>query len=241
MKTLTTGYAELDRLTGGLKAGEIFLLSSAAGAGKQSLALNIVRNIVRQEKAVLFFSLEESGEQIAQRLLSQESGVPLEKIQDRTGTSPAEAGKINRALMECKKWDLLIDETARIEFFELSKKARHIQELGEEDPDEFPTLDLIVVDRLQLMKAGEDGFPGVIRDLKGLAEELGIPVLVLAEEDKTAPEREDAADTYVYLCRDGEEAGLTVFKSESGAEGGLDLHFDLKTLVFTPRASVGER
>jgi len=241
MKSLETGYAELDRLTGGLKAGEIFLLSGGHAAGKTSLALNIVRNIVRQEKAVLYFSLQESGEQIAQRLLSQESGVPLEKIQDRTGTSPAEAGKINRAVMECIKWDLLVDETARIEFFELSKKARHIQELGEEDPDEFPTLDLIVVDHLQLMKAGENGLPGVIRDLKGLAEELGIPVLVLAIEDKTAPEREDAADTYVYLCRDGERAGLTVFKSENGEEGGLDLNFDLKTLVFTPRASVGER
>ena len=233
MGTLTTGYAELDRLTGGLKAGEIFLLSAAAGAGKTSLALNIVRHIARQEKAVLYFSLEASGEKISQRLLSLESGVPLEKIQDRTGISPAEAGKINRAVMECIKWDLLIDETARIEFFELSKKARHIQELGEEDPDEFPTLDLIVVDRLQLMKAGEDGFPGVIRDLKGLAEELGIPVLVLAIEDKTAPEREDAADTYVYLCRDGERAGLTVFKSENGEEGGLDLNFDLKTLDFS--------
>ena len=230
---MTTGYAELDRLTGGLKAGEIFLLSSAAGAGKKTLALNIVRNIVRQEKAVLFFSLEESGEKITQRLLSLESGVPLEKIQFRTDISPAEAGKINRAVMECIKWDRLIDETARIEFFELSKKARHIQELGKEDPDEFPTLDLIVVDHLQLMKAGEDGFPGVIRDLKGLAEELGIPVLVLAIEDKTAPEREAAADTYVYLCRDGEKAWLTVFKSGSGEEGVLDLNFDPKTLDFS--------
>ena len=98
-----------------------------------------------------------------------------------------------------------------------------------------------MVDYLQLMKAGDAGYPGVIRDLKGLAEELEIPVLLLAKEDKTAPEREAAADTYVYLCRDGEEAGLTVFKSESGAEGGLDLHFDLKTLEFTPRTCAGKR
>ena len=239
MKTLTTGYVELDRLTGGLTAGEIFLLSGATGAGKTSLALNIVRHIVRQGKAVLYFSLEESGELISQRLLSLESGVPLDAIRNR-GASGAEARELTRAVTEAKKWDLLIDETACIKFFELSKKARHIQELGKEDPDEFPTLDLIVVDHLQLMKAGEDGFPGVIRDLKGLAEELEIPVLVLAIEDKTAPERVEAADTYVYLCRDGEKAWLTVFKSGSGEEGVLDLHFDLKTLEFTPCVSVGE-
>ena len=240
MKSLETGYAELDRLTGGLKAGEIFLLSGGHAAGKTSLALNIVRNILRQEKAVLYFSLQESGELITQRLLSLESGVPLDAIRNRSQNNK-ESLELSRAVMECKKWTMLVDETARIGFFELSKKARHIQELGEEDPDEFPTLDLIVVDRLQLMKAGEDGFPGVIRDLKGLAEELGIPVLVLAEEDKTAPEREDAVDTYVYLCRDGETALLAVLKSKSGEEGHLELHINLKTMDFTPCVSAGKQ
>ncbi|MBO4631917.1 MAG: DnaB-like helicase C-terminal domain-containing protein [Lentisphaeria bacterium] len=240
MKTLTTGYVELDRLTGGLTAGEIFLLSGATGAGKTSLALNIVRHIARQEKAVLYFSLKEIGVLIAQRVLSLESGVPLDAMRNHS-ISGTEARELTRAAMENKKWDLLVDETVGIGFFELSKKARHIQELGKEDPDEFPTLDLIVVDHLQLMKAGEDGFPGVIRDLKGLAEELEIPVLLLAIEGKTAPEREAAADTYVYLCRDGEWAWLTVFKSRSGEEGVLDLHFDLKTLDFTPRVSAGKQ
>ena len=234
MKSLETGYAELDRLTGGLKAGKVFLLSGAAGMGKTALALDIVRTIARQQKTVLYFSLKESGVLIAQRLLLLESGVPLDAMRNHS-ISGAEARELTRAAMECKKWNMTVDETPAIDFPLLSKKARKINKYLD------GIRDLIVVDHLQLMKAGTDGFPGVIRDLKGLAEELEIPVLLLAKEDKTAPEREVAADTYVYLCRDGEKAWLAVFKSGNGEEGVLDLHFDLKTLDFTPRTCAGKQ
>ena len=183
---IPTGFADLDRLIGGgLKPGEMFVLAARPSIGKTAMALNIVRNIIMRDfggerKHVLFFSLEMSGVQVAQRLLCTEAKIPLSAIMDKNipaGGVP----RLTQTVTELQKSHLMVDETAGISVFELRAKARKINDREK--------LDLIVIDYLQLMKSGEAGgnesrqveVAAISGGLKKLAKDLQVPVLVLAQ------------------------------------------------------------
>jgi len=183
---LPTGFPDLDRLIGGgLKPGEMFVLAARPSIGKTAVALNIVRNIIMRDvagvrKNVLFFSLEMSGVQVAQRLLCTEAKIPLSSIMDKNIPAGG-AQKLTQTVTELQKTQLLVDETAGISVFELRAKARKINDRQK--------LDLIVIDYLQLMRSGEAGgnesrqveVAAISGGLKKLAKDLQVPVLVLAQ------------------------------------------------------------
>ena len=227
---IPTGFPDLDNLIGGgLKKQEMFVLAARPSIGKTALALNIVRNIAMKEvpgqprKKVMFFSLEKSAEQVAQRMLSTESGVPLSSIMDGSFNSHSEVGKLTAAVSVLSKTKLVIDPTGGISIYELRAKARK-----EKDQN---GLDLIVIDYLQLMKASEAAKDGrqvevaaISGGLKKLAKDLDVPVLVLAQLNRetekgqgknTRPKLsnlresgaiEQDADVVVFLHRDRDEA-----------------------------------
>ena len=184
---IPTGFPDLDRLIGGgLKAGEMFVLAARPSIGKTAFALNIVRNIIMREisgkrKNVLFFTLEMSGEQVAQRLLCAEAKVPLSAIMEGNIQLSKDVQSLTQAATALKKAQLMVDETAGISVFELRSKARKIHDQKK--------LDLIVIDYLQLMKSGEAAgnesrqveVASISGGLKKLAKDLGVPVLVLAQ------------------------------------------------------------
>lgn len=183
---IPTGYPDLDRLIGGgLKPGEMFVLAARPSIGKTAIALNIVRNIVMREvngvrKNVLFFSLEMSAEQVAQRMLCTEAKVSLSSIMERN-LQKGDITRLTQAVSAMKEARLSVDPTAGISVFELRAKARKINDQKK--------LDLIVIDYLQLMKSGEPGgnesrqveVAAISGGLKKLAKDLGLPVLVLAQ------------------------------------------------------------
>jgi len=180
-----TGYPELDNLTGGLKPGEMFVLAARPSIGKTALALNIIRNIALRvppngiRKKIAFFSLEMSAEQIGQRMLCTEAGVSLSSIIDHSFKA-SEMHRLTKAADSLKDAEVFIDPTGGISVYELRAKARKLKESN--------NIDLVVVDYLQLMRAGDREKESrqvevstISGGLKKLAKDLNIPVLVLAQ------------------------------------------------------------
>jgi len=229
---IPTGFPDLDKLLGGgLKKQEMVVLAARPSIGKTALALNIARNIAmkqvpdRRRKSVAFFSLEMSAEQVAQRLLCTESKVPLSSISDGS-FNIEETQRLGRGVSALSDAKLFIDPTGGLSIFELRAKARKLK-------DSEAGLDLVIIDYLQLMRAGDvssrDGrqveVSAISGGIKKLAKDLDIPVLVLSQlnrevektpNNKTARPRlsnlresgsiEQDADVVIFLHRDRDEA-----------------------------------
>lgn len=240
---IPTGYSDLDKLLGGgLKKQEMVVLAARPSIGKTALALNIARNIAMRNlpdkrvdrdqqpvskdvKSVAFFSLEMSAEQVAQRLLCTESKVSLSSISDGS-FNIEETNRLSRGAEALSNAHLFIDPTGGLSIFELRAKARKLKESD-------AGLDLIIIDYLQLMRAGDvssrDGrqveVSAISGGIKKLAKDLDIPILVLSQlnrevektpNNKTARPRlsnlresgsiEQDADVVIFLHRDRDEA-----------------------------------
>ncbi|MEE1187173.1 MAG: replicative DNA helicase [Acutalibacteraceae bacterium] len=173
---IPTGLKDLDKVTTGLNKSDLIIIGARPGMGKTSFALNIARHVaVKEKKTVCFFSLEMSRDQLAQRLLSSDACVKSEKM--RTGDlDEKELERIIQASDVLSKANLYVDETSNITVPEIKAKVRRLQ-----------GVDLVVIDYLQLMqseKRSENRVQEVsklTRDLKIMAKELAIPVVVLSQ------------------------------------------------------------
>jgi replicative DNA helicase len=183
-----TGYADIDKLTGGLQKSDLVILAARPSVGKTALQLGFAHSAaVRHGKTVAIFSLEMSGEQLVQRLLSMETGVDSHRL--RLGyIDDSEWEQISRAFGRLAEASIFIDDTAGISVMELRSKARRL--LAEHG------LDLIVVDYLQLMQGRRSEnrvqeISDISRGLKGLARELDVPVLALSQLSRAVESRHD--------------------------------------------------
>ncbi len=209
-----TGFTDLDRLTGGLQKSDLIVLAARPGIGKSSLALSLAHNAaLKYHNSIAVFSLEMSKDQLAQRLLSMDAGIDQQRL--RTGRiEEDEWDRIVYAMDTLSEANIWIDDTASISTMEMRSKARRLQaEHG---------IDLIIVDYLQLMQATIGGrrnenrvqeISEISRSLKGLARELNVPVLALAQLSRAVESRQSkvpqlsdlresgclAGDTLVYL------------------------------------------
>ncbi len=185
---IPTGFRDLDDVTSGLHESDFIILASRPSMGKTSLALNIIRNVaVEKNIPVAFFSIEMSKDQIALRFMCMEAEVSISRA--RSGRlSSKDMEKIMTAVEKLEKAPIYIDDTSGIHLLELKAKARRIKrERG---------VKLIVIDYLQLINAPEkenrqQQVSLISRELKGLARELNIPVLALAQLSRAAVKRED--------------------------------------------------
>ena len=186
-----TGFTDLDRLTGGLQKSDLIVLAARPGIGKSSLALSLAHNTALTfHNSVAMFSLEMSKDQLAQRLLSMDTRIDQQRL--RTGTiEEDEWDRIVYAMDTLSESNIWIDDTAGISTMEMRSKARRLQaEHG---------IDLIIVDYLQLMQATIGGkrnenrvqeISEISRSLKGIARELNIPVLALAQLSRAVESRQ---------------------------------------------------
>jgi len=184
-----SGYKELDKLTAGFQKSDLIIIAARPSMGKTALGLCIAKNAAKDSGIpVGFFSLEMSKEQLAMRLLCSEARVDSHKI--RSGfLSRQECGKLLQAAGLFMDVPIYIDDTPGISPLELRAKARRImsdQGLG-----------LVVVDYLQLMRGRETAerreqeISEISRSLKGLAKELDIPVIAIAQLNRKVEERAD--------------------------------------------------
>ena len=186
---LSTGLSDLDRKINGLNKSDLLLLAGRPGMGKTSLGLNIALNVAKAyQKTVAFFSLEMSREQLAMRLMSNESFVENQKLV--TGQlSDDEWSKLSIASAALSQTDIRVDDNPAITVAEMNAKCRRLENLG-----------LIVIDYLQLMTAAQPGkssenrvtvLSEISRALKIMAKELNVPVICLSQLSRANESRTD--------------------------------------------------
>ena len=174
-----TGYTELDDTLTGLHPGELVLVAGRPAMGKTSIGMNFVENAaIRAGKKTAVFSLEMPAEQLAMRMLCTEARVDMQRVR-RGQLSDDEWQRLCDAMVMIGPASIYVDTTPGITVPEVRSKARRLQlEHG---------LDLIMIDYLSLMTAtGKTGsrqeeVSQISRTLKGLALELGVPIIALQQ------------------------------------------------------------
>jgi replicative DNA helicase len=191
---LRTFLTKFDEMTAGLQPSELIIIAARPSMGKTALAINLAQNAaIKGNKVVAVFSLEMSKESLLRRMLASEAHVGAKKIQ--TGFIPREdREKLTNALERLVEAPLYIDDTPGISLAEMRAKARRLRQSA-------GSLDLVVVDYLQLMTAGALGsnnrhyenrtqeVSAVSRGLKALAKELEIPVIALSQLSRASEQR----------------------------------------------------
>lgn len=249
-----TGFADLDKLTGGLQKSDLIIIAARPAVGKSALGLGFAYNsAVRYGRTVGLFVLEMSAEQIVQRILAMETGIDSHRL--RLGyIDDSEWSSVTRAFGRLSEAAIYIDDTASINIMELRSKARRLHaERG---------LDLLIVDYLQLITGRRtenrvQEISEISRALKGLARELNVPVVALAQLSRAVESRqshvpmlsdlresgsiEQDADIVAFIYReevydpDTERKGiadLIVAKHRNGPVGTVHLRFFDRTARF---------
>lgn len=253
---LSTGFRDLDAQTSGLQPSDLILVAARPSMGKTAFTLNIATYVALNNKAVAFFSLEMSKEQLVQRMLCAEGGIDSQRL--RTGKMDdgdwqkliATADRLTRAL-------IFIDDTAGITVQELRSKARRLKAEKK--------LDLIIIDYLQLMQGRSARFGDnrqneiseISRSLKALARELNVPIVALSQLSRSVESRqikrpmlsdlresgslEQDADIVMFLYRedyydkDTENQNITeviIAKHRNGPVGTVNLYFQRELTKF---------
>ncbi len=173
---MPTGFSYLDRvLAGGLHRSDLILIGARPAMGKTSFALNIARNMAVKGKKVLFFSLEMSNEQLAQRIISTEARIVSSKF--RTGeVNDADWEKLGLALQNLAGAELYFDDTANLTVPEMKARARRLKDI-----------DCIIIDYLQLLSGTKrtdnrvNEVAEITRSLKMMAKDLKVPVVTCSQ------------------------------------------------------------
>jgi len=184
-----TGFLDLDRLLGGMQPSDLLIIAGRPGQGKSGFCMSVAKNASQlYKKHVAVFSLEMSNEQLAQRIVAQETGINSQRL--RLGdVRDDEWPLFTQAVSALSETNIYLDDTPAITPLQLRTKCRRLHmELG---------LDLIIVDYLQLMtgdmrienRVQEVSY--ISRNLKVLARELHAPVLAAAQLSRAVEQRAD--------------------------------------------------
>ncbi|GHU85757.1 replicative DNA helicase [Bacteroidia bacterium] len=184
-----SGFTEVDKLTNGFQKSTLIILGARPAMGKTAFAMSIARNIaIDFKKPVVFFSLEMSSRELAMRLISSESEINSRDFKSRKLTDEEWQRLITKtaALNEAP---IFIDDSPHISMFELRAKCRRLKEKHD--------IKMIFIDYLQLMEGDDKGGKGnreqeisrISRQLKSLARELEVPVLVLSQLNRNVEAR----------------------------------------------------
>ncbi len=217
LRGISTGYADLDHLLGGLQKSDLVVLAARPSCGKTSLALDIARQAaVRSKTPVGVFSLEMSKEQLVDRMICSEANVDLWRM--RTGKLSDQPGsddfpRIGHALGVLSEAPIYIDDSANANIMEIRTKARRLQmEHG---------LGLLIIDYLQLMESRSRSSDNrvqevaeITRGLKSIARELNIPVLALSQLSRSVELQKPAIPRLAHLRESGsieQDADVVLF------------------------------
>lgn len=204
---ITTGFEVLDRKSGGLKPGEMFVVAARPSMGKTSFMMNIVEHVcLDQGKPCMVFSCEMSSAQLVQRLLFARAKFAVSQLSRGYTPKKQELERVRNASMQIMESKLFIDDTAGISINELRAKARRKKR------DE--NIQFIAIDYLQLMKSRtkqaensrEREIAEISGGIKALAKELGIPILILAQLNR-GPEGRTGKSLGVPRMSDLRESG----------------------------------
>lgn len=250
LRGVRTGFRDLDELLGGLQPADLILLAARPSIGKTAFALNIAEQIsVEEGVAVGIFSLEQSRDQLVDRMLASVANVDGWKL--RTGKLQEEDfARIGEAMGFLSEAPLYIDDTPLLNVMELRAKARRLQaEHG---------VGILVIDYLQLLQGRFQGgdhnrvqeVSDISRSLKALARELNVPILAISQLSRNVESRPDKrpmlsdlresgsleqdADVVMFLYREDyydkdtdkqNIVELLIRKHRNGPTGQIELYF----------------
>ncbi|MGL4687365.1 MAG: replicative DNA helicase [Fusobacteriaceae bacterium] len=245
---ISSGFKNYDFLTSGFHPSDLIIIAARPAMGKTAFALNLALNAsLDSKKSVLIFSLEMGNSQLLQRLLSVDSGVPLQKI--RNGfLDEVEWGKLGMTSGKLANAEINIADVPNVNVLEIRAIARRLKAANK--------LDMIVIDYLQLISGNgksdnrQNEVSEISRALKGIARELDIPVIALSQLSRAPEQRADRrpmlsdlresgaieqdADIVLFLYRDdyynedSEFKGVTeviIGKQRNGPVGTAQLRF----------------
>ena len=241
-----TGFTLLDSITSGLNKSDLIIIAARPGMGKTSFAMNIATNVARRfEKEVVTFNLEMSKEQLATRILSTEALVESNNL--RNGRiSGDDWVKLATSAGYLSSLPLYIDDTASMTVQNMKAKLRRVKNLG-----------LVIIDYLQLMESTSRSdnrvtvISEITRQLKVMAKELNVPVILLSQLSRAVESRNDKrpmlsdlresgsieqdADIVLFLYRDAyynkesqkqNVSECIVAKNRHGETGSVELIWD---------------
>ncbi len=208
---ISTGYGDLDQQTGGLHNSELVILAARPSMGKTALATNIADNVAREGLATLVVSLEMSRLELAERMLCARGRINGHKL--RNGfISPGDRRKLVETFAEMSKMPLFIDDAPNRTMTEIAATARRLKRREK--------LGLVVIDYLQLIEPDNPKDPRqeqvakIARRLKGLARELSIPVLCLAQLNRQTESSKENIPRLSHLRESGaieQDADVVMF------------------------------
>jgi len=269
MLGVPSGYRDIDKMLHGLKAAEMIVLAARPSMGKTSLALNIAENVAtgvgdpnKEPRGVAVFSLEMSAASLVQRMICCRARVSMSKIMG--GFLPSEQhSRLMNAGEELKHAPIYIDDSGGLDVLEMRARARRLKNKH--------NIGFIVVDYLQIShcaKQSKDGWQrevaGISSELKSMAKELKVPVMVLSQLSRDAEKRdrtsgvpklsdlrdsgaiEQDADVVLLLRRPSRYPGdprasepnlaiVDIAKNRNGAVGEVELSFFEETTRFETR------
>lgn len=215
-----SGFRDLDGMTYGFHPGQMIVLAARPSVGKTSLAMNFAEHVAlpdggKPPRGVLVFSLEMTSEDLAMRLICSRSRVDMKRIRDRV-VSKQDMEDITTATKELKQAPLWIDDNSSSTIMDIRAKARRLHTKS--------PLGLIVVDYLQLIRGvdqrvqREQQIAEISRGMKGMAKELGLPVVVLSQ-----------------LNRDSERENRDPRLSDLRESGSIEQDADVVMLLHRPK------
>jgi len=243
-----TGFAELDEMTHGLHPGQLIIVAARPAVGKSTLSLDFARNAaIRHNKPAIFFSLEMGRSEIAMRMLSAETSIPLQNM--RKGTvDNSDWTKIVSVRGQLNSAPLYIDDSPNLTLVEIRAKCRRLVKQY--------NLQLVVIDYIQLLTSGkkvesrQQEVSEFSRALKLLAKELKVPVIAISQLNRQSEQTKDKkpdisqlresgsleqdADVVILLHREGmsekdhpraAEADLILAKQRNGPTGTVTVAF----------------
>ncbi|MFM6971082.1 MAG: replicative DNA helicase [Rhodoluna sp.] len=248
MTGVPTGFAELDEATHGLHGGQFIILAARPAVGKSTLALDFARNAaIKHKRATVFFSLEMGRAEIAMRMLSAESQIPLQNLR-KGAIGDNDWSRLAAVRSQINDAPLFIDDSPNMTLIEIRAKARRLMQRVD--------LKMIVIDYLQLMTSGkkvenrQQEVSEFSRALKLLAKELDIPVIAISQLNRNSEQTKDKkpeisqlresgsleqdADVVILLHREAQyekdhpranEADLILAKQRNGPTGTFIVAF----------------
>ncbi len=253
-QAVPSGFGLLDRYITGLGKSDLILIGARPAMGKTSFALNLAQNIsMMARKKCVFFSLEMSKEQLAERLLSARAGIPSQKIR-RGELTDDEWVRLGNAAGEFEDAELYLDDSSSITVPEIKAKVRRMKDV-----------DAIIIDYLGLLQSAVrkenrvQEVSDITRNLKMMAKDLNVPVICCAQLSRGTEGRnkshrpqladlresgsiEQDADIVLFLYRpeyysgeldddkrdevDENATELIVAKNRHGATGTVEMTFD---------------
>ena len=215
---LTSGFINLDLLTQGFQRSDLIIIAGRPSVGKTALTLNIGFNILKFTKLpVLFFSLEMSKEQIMYRILASESNINQKHLKNGY-LSENEWAKLTKTFRLISKLPFFLDDNSNLSIQEIRSKIKTLY-------FQQTKIGIIIIDYLQLIKDLElnninrvQELTKITRDLKSLAREFNIPIIVLSQLNRNIDTRIDKKPLLSDLRESGsieQDADLVIMLSNS--------------------------